>query len=142
MKKVQVWLLRENTLGQVEVLLLKTVPERSGFWQPVTGHVDEGESFLEAAVREVAEETGLFISSTVFELLDERFQFESRWGGTATEEVLRCVLSPPLDQGTNQIQLDSREHVAFEWLDARQAFFRLVHPDVKKALEKALKFIK
>jgi dATP pyrophosphohydrolase len=44
---------------EVEYLLLKRTPERSGFWQPVTGGVEEGETRKEALCREISEETGL-----------------------------------------------------------------------------------
>jgi len=40
------------------VLLLKRSPERGGFWQPVTGRIEPGESPQAAAVRELREETG------------------------------------------------------------------------------------
>lgn len=40
------------------VLLLRRIPSRGGVWQPVTGHVEAGETSREAAGREVWEETG------------------------------------------------------------------------------------
>ncbi len=40
------------------VLLLQRTAERGGFWQPVTGHVEAGESAAAAARRELREETG------------------------------------------------------------------------------------
>jgi lipoyl(octanoyl) transferase len=40
------------------VLLLKRAPERGGFWQPVTGRMEPGEASIEAARRELREETG------------------------------------------------------------------------------------
>src|SRR4030042_1806138 len=47
--------------GRIEYLLLKRLPERNGFWQPVTGGVEEGESRDEALHREIMEETGIEI---------------------------------------------------------------------------------
>jgi lipoyl(octanoyl) transferase len=46
------------------VLLLRRAPERGGFWQPVTGRIDPGESPLEAARRELREETGADVAVT------------------------------------------------------------------------------
>ena len=40
------------------VLLLRRVPERGGFWQPVTGRIEAGESSGACAERELREETG------------------------------------------------------------------------------------
>jgi 8-oxo-dGTP pyrophosphatase MutT (NUDIX family) len=43
----------------IEYLLLKRLPEKNGFWQPITGGVEEGETQEEALLREVIEETGV-----------------------------------------------------------------------------------
>ena len=40
------------------VLLLRRTAARGGFWQPVTGRIEPGEVHLEAAARELREETG------------------------------------------------------------------------------------
>ncbi len=40
------------------VLLLKRTPARGGFWQPVTGRLEPGETPAQAARRELREETG------------------------------------------------------------------------------------
>ena len=44
--------------NQTEYLLLKRIPAKGGFWQPVTGGIEEDDK-LEAAYREVMEETGI-----------------------------------------------------------------------------------
>jgi len=45
--------------GEIQYLLLKRTLEREGFWQPVTGGIEEGETKIEALKREVREETGI-----------------------------------------------------------------------------------
>jgi lipoyl(octanoyl) transferase len=46
------------TAADGQVLLLRRRPERGGFWQPVTGRVEPGETPEAAARRELLEETG------------------------------------------------------------------------------------
>jgi len=46
-------------------LLLKRTERDGGFWQPITGVIEPGESPLQAAVREVREETGLDLEELV-----------------------------------------------------------------------------
>jgi lipoyl(octanoyl) transferase len=46
------------------VLLLKRSPARGGFWQPVTGRIEPGEAPIEAARRELLEETGADVPVT------------------------------------------------------------------------------
>jgi 8-oxo-dGTP pyrophosphatase MutT (NUDIX family) len=43
----------------IEYLLLKRLPGRNGFWQPITGGVEEGETQEETLRREIKEETGM-----------------------------------------------------------------------------------
>jgi 8-oxo-dGTP pyrophosphatase MutT (NUDIX family) len=43
--------------GREELLLLES-PRRPGWWEPVNGAMDAGETLLEAALREVREEVG------------------------------------------------------------------------------------
>jgi 8-oxo-dGTP pyrophosphatase MutT (NUDIX family) len=45
-------------LDEHEKLLLLESPRRPGWWEPVNGAVDAGETLLEAALREVREEAG------------------------------------------------------------------------------------
>jgi 8-oxo-dGTP pyrophosphatase MutT (NUDIX family) len=46
---------RRLLIGRGELLLLES-PRRPGWWEPVNGAVDDGETLLEAALREVHEE--------------------------------------------------------------------------------------
>lgn len=54
---VQVFVFCKNP--SFKVLILKRTPERSGYWQPVCGGVENGEKLIETALREVWEETGI-----------------------------------------------------------------------------------
>jgi len=49
----------KRTDGENQYLILKTIPERGGFWQPIAGGLEEGETKKEALKREIKEETGI-----------------------------------------------------------------------------------
>ncbi len=50
------------------VLILKRTPERSGYWQPVCGGVENGEKLKETVIREVFEETGIINIKSIVDL--------------------------------------------------------------------------
>ena len=56
-----------------EFLVVHRSPENDAYWHQIAGGVEEGETFAEAAVRELREETGLH--ATV-EPLDAPFDYE------------------------------------------------------------------
>lgn len=83
MESVQVLL---RTL-EGEYLLLKRTERDGGFWQPVTGLIEFGESPVEAALREVREETGLDLADA------------TPPGGSSLSPSPMCMLSrsrPPI----------------------------------------------
>ena len=51
-RKVQVSVFYCDAKGDKYFLLLKTNERRGNFWQNITGGVDEGETFRDAALRE------------------------------------------------------------------------------------------
>ena len=107
-----------------EVLLMERTRPR-GFWQSVTGSLDWGERAAAAAARELAEETGLVVTST--RLCDlrrgERFRIVPPWRAryAPTARYNRehwFVLELPQRR---TIQLNPAEHRQYRWLDAATA---------------------
>jgi len=111
--------------AQREVLLLERAM-RAGFWQSVTGSLDQLDEPLEAAAaREVLEETGI----------DAREGRLERWNVVYTFEIYpqwRHRFAPGVVTNTEHVfalQLPQRvsvrmapdEHVAFMWLPWREA---------------------
>jgi lipoyl(octanoyl) transferase len=118
-KKVQVWMLHPNGL----CLLLQTTKARGGFWQPITGSVEEGETTHHAAIRELNEETGF---QGVVEPIGFRYVFQ-KGAETFEEEVFRVSLASDPNEKTPEPQLDPREHEAFQWVPFSQDLEKRLH---------------
>ncbi|RYZ70857.1 MAG: NUDIX domain-containing protein [Proteobacteria bacterium] len=106
--KAQVWVLSTHE-EELYALLLKLIPERGAYWQPVTGGIEEGESPKQGALREAWEETG-FDPFEAMQVLGHRFEYESRWG-KVEEEAFYFFAVP----GLPEPKLDVREHTDFRW---------------------------
>ena len=112
---VDVYVFREAIAGSIELLLLERASQPlKETWQPVMGHVEQGESALQTAVREVREEVGLDPENPMI------------WGGWALEQVHpyyvaaidSIVLSPrfALRVATDWVPTLNAEHTRFKWL--------------------------
>jgi len=118
-------------------LLLRRVASHGGFWQSVTGSLEENETHRQAAVREVLEETGLtFDQEELIELgIVNTFEIAPQWreryapGVTHNEEV--CFA---LKVRSTDVRLDPIEHDAFEWTRYERAVGMLYWDSNKRAL--------
>lgn len=109
-----------------EVLLIKR-SDHANFWQSVTGSLEWGEAVYAAAVRELAEETGIKKQNLrttgivrSYAILDE---WQKRYPPNTyrnREHVFFCGLAAKPD-----IVLDPLEHSDFVWLDFAQATERV-----------------
>jgi len=104
-----------------QVLMLERLQPR-GFWQSVTGSLREGELAMDAAHRELKEETGLS-GDIVATGIENTFPIIEAW---------RCRYSPDVSENhetvfalqiesITKVQLCSDEHVAQCWLPCEQA---------------------
>jgi 8-oxo-dGTP pyrophosphatase MutT (NUDIX family) len=99
------------------LLVLKRTPERGGYWQPVCGGVEPGEERIDAAVREVSEETGIIHIRSIIDL-DYTFTYRADKNGVTMDMQDYCFavqIEHPAD-----IQL-SDEHEAYAWLSYAEA---------------------
>lgn len=108
----------------LQVLLLERA-DHPGFWQSVTGSQDTGETLLQTAQRELAEETGIAVESA--KLVDwkrqNRYEIYAHWrsryapGVTHNTEHVFGLTLPAVQN----IVLAPREHSALLWLPWREA---------------------
>ena len=89
------------------VLLLKLNKDRGGIWQNATGSVEKNESYIEAAERELGEETGIFENVRELPLTIE---FHDQWGFNVIEKVFSCHL-----KYRPRIRI-SDEHDDYKWV--------------------------
>lgn len=93
------------------ILLLKLNDERGGFWQNATGSVERNETFIDAAQRELLEETGIKVSVKSLPL---EFKFHDRWGFDVVEKTFHCHLPTKIKV------ILSDEHQAYKWVSYKK----------------------
>lgn len=108
-----------------EVLLLRRA-DRDDFWQSVTGSLEPGETPIEAARRELAEETGFDGSGIVDCHRRRRFPIAPEWRDRYAPEVTHN-LEHEFRLGTGvrrKPALNPAEHDDYTWLDIPEAAAR------------------
>lgn len=114
--------------ADLQVLLLERA-DRPGFWQSVTGSQDPGETLLQTAQRELAEETGIVADAAALSdwQRENRYEIYAHWRGRYapgvthnTEHVFSLKLPAVQD-----IVLAPREHLDYQWLPWREAADRV-----------------
>lgn len=124
---------RKNPLDEAQILMLRVREDRGGFWQPVTGSIEEGETFEEGGLREAMEETG-FTFTRALQYLGMEYQYRTRWGKDAVE---RAYLLPVEGESPPTPRLDPKEHVDFQWVPASQAPALSPFPTNQEAIKRA-----
>ena len=112
----------------LQVLIMERA-DKPGYWQSVTGSLEQAETPLQTAIREVQEETGL--DATQYELQDWHasniYEIYPHWRHRYapevthnTEHLFGLLLPEPLP-----IKMTPDEHVQYEWVDWREAAKRV-----------------
>ena len=106
-----------------DVLLLERLRPK-GFLQSVTGSLEAGESAVDCARRELAEEIGLDATVGLRDLdLVQRFAIAPAWRhryAPGVKQNLEHAFALRVNK-TFEPKLDASEHVAYRWLTAGQA---------------------
>ena len=122
-----------------EFLLLER-HEPAGWWQSVTGSLEPGEGPRAAAVRELAEETGLAADGLVDLEMSHRFTIAPAWRhkfAPGVTENLEHAFALELP-GSADIRLDTAEHRGYAWLSRAAALAQASSWSNRAALEKVV----
>ncbi len=125
--QVEAIIFRRND-SRIEYLLLKRLPERNGFWQPVTGGLEEGESQTEALRREIREETGI---RNLVRVIEGLYHFAFSDPELNQEFVYGVEVSC-----TEKVLLDRKEHSEYKWCGLQDALQLLHWKENKEALRR------
>lgn len=112
----------------LQVLIMERA-DKAGFWQSVTGSIEDNETPYQAAIREVEEETGLdalaydFKDWHVSNTYEIYLHWRHRYAEGVTENIEHLFgLTLPAKM---EIILAPDEHVRYEWVDWREAAERV-----------------
>jgi 8-oxo-dGTP pyrophosphatase MutT (NUDIX family) len=119
--------------GPAATPLVLVIRDRYGTWTLPKGHLDPGETEEEAAVREIAEETG--ITCTLLRLLTRTRYPVYRRGVWRDKQVAYFLASAPLSEPVPALA----EGIAVaEWMPPTQAVNLISYTQVREVLRRAL----
>ncbi len=113
------------------VLALHRTAARGGFWQPVTGKIDPGETEVAAAQRELSEETWLTAKVRPLDYVHTFAQRDTQ-PPRVIEETAFAVEAP---EGFEP-RLDPSEHQAFEWITREEAIARFPFEGLRESVRR------
>jgi lipoyl(octanoyl) transferase len=120
---------------ELEFLVVKRVPEDGGFWQAITGTVEEGETMVRALRREVAEEAGISDVLHVSECLETYVWRNDAKGIEGQDKVFAVEVA-----SDEQVVLDGKEHTEFKWLALGDATTLLKYDGNKRSMERVARY--
>ncbi len=132
--KVQVIVFRKNN-GNIEFLLLRRIPKKGRFWQPVTGGIEERETKKEAVIREVREETGV---KKIIKIIEKVYHLKLEGDGS-DEYVFGVEILP--DANISLKENIYPEHDKYKWYKFEKALSMLRWPGNKEGLRRLNKIL-
>ena len=122
--------------GKVLLLRHSSISSRGGgHWDFPKGHIDDGETEIQTALRELGEETGIEQVKVVDGFRDTiTYTFS---GGQ--EQIGKEVVFFLATTKESKVTL-SHEHIDYSWLDFDSAFSRLTYDNARQVLRNAIEF--
>jgi 8-oxo-dGTP pyrophosphatase MutT (NUDIX family) len=124
-----------------KILLLKysanNTQGEGGHWDFPKGHVEQNETELETALRELEEETGI----SKVEIIDDFRHSISYTFSRRSESISKEVIFFLASTVEKRVTL-SHEHIDYAWLDFNNALEKLTYENARQILKKALPYTK
>jgi len=122
--------------GKVLLLRHSSISSRGGgHWDFPKGHIDDGETEIQTALRELEEETGIVQVKVVDGFRDTIiYTFPGRQEHIGKEVVFFIATTKE-----SKVTL-SHEHIDYSWLDFDSAFSRLTYDNARQVLRNAIEF--
>jgi lipoyl(octanoyl) transferase/dATP pyrophosphohydrolase len=127
---VQVFLVSKDITNAHSYLLLHrhALPQLGlpAFWQGISGALEASETFAEAALREVREETSIALPSVIDTGFTQSFPIKPEWRekyGEGPSEITERLFFAVLPAGVEPTL--SHEHSEWHWCSAEEAIHRL-----------------
>jgi bis(5'-nucleosidyl)-tetraphosphatase len=115
-------------------LLVKAREKDGGHWNFPKGHVEDGETEEETALREIKEEVGLEVEF-VKSFRDVNIYYDH------INKVDKQVVFFLAKAKSDKVVLQESEVAGFEWLEFDDAVAKVTHDDARETLQKAHVFV-
>jgi len=124
-RKVQAVIFYNASSNRKQFLLLKMNERRKFLWQNVTGKVEKGEKYTQAALRESQEETGLK-NKNIKAIYKSamKYTFIDQWEKNVKEKIFFLECHDKWD-----VEIDPSEHCEYKWVDEKDINRDSVHFD-------------
>ncbi len=139
MYKIPVSVLVVIHTPDMQVLLLERA-DHPGYWQSVTGSQNQGETLVQTAAREVAEETGLDANRYVLTDcgIQNEYEIYEEWRWRYAPDVTHNIehVFDLLVPEPAPVTVAAREHLDFVWLPWKEAAEKVFSPSNAEAIRR------
>ncbi len=136
-KKIEAVIFRND--GKAEFLILHRNEDHGGFWQTLTGNVEDNESLTDALIREIREETGID-ERNIVSILDDVYSFSFHAHGMDFIEYVYAV-QVKQDTAVDISRNVDNEHDDYGWFTYDDAVRKLKWDSNVMAIEKTMERI-